>query len=393
MPRIAAAGHEIAISAFCGIQGTTTAWNNSIPVFPGGLEAYGNDILPGHAKRWGADLVITLMDAWVLDPGMAGSLGMACWMPVDCTPLSAMDREFLRASGVTPIAMSEHGVRELTGAGFSPLYAPHCVDTSVYAPVDKAAARAALGVPQDAYAIGINMANIDAVRKGFPEQMSAFAMFRSKHPEALLLMHSHQTGPGTGMNLGDIIGRLGIGDAVRWTNSYQYTCGGYSPQEMARWYACLDVYSGCSYAEGFGLPLLEAAACGIPVVATDFLSHTSGGGPARGPGRRGAVFQPPAPEFLVQAPGRRDRRSLRAGVHVAAGPGEAARARPAVRRGPGVRGALGAGPGRNCSDRPSGAGFHRLQPPRLPLPGAGILGERAGHRGCPGRVPRRARVP
>ena len=213
-PRIAALGHEVAISAFCGIQATTSNWGG-IPVFPGGLEAYGNDILPGHAKTFGADLVLTLMDAWVLHPEMARSLNMACWMPVDCTPLSAMDRQFLRESKVTPIAMSEHGVRELETAGFSSFYAPHAIDTSVYAPGDKAAAREALGVPQDAFAIGLNMANIDAVRKGFPEQMSAFAMFRKKHPEALLLMHSHQTGPGTGMNLGDIITRLGIGDAMQ----------------------------------------------------------------------------------------------------------------------------------------------------------------------------------
>jgi glycosyltransferase involved in cell wall biosynthesis len=278
VPRLASLGHEVAISAFAGLMGTRSNWGD-ITVFPGGFEAYGNDILPGHAKAFGADLVLTLMDAWVLYPEMVAPLNMACWMPVDCTPLSAMDRQFLRESKVTPIAMSEHGVRELETAGFRPFYAPHGIETQVYVPGDKAAAREALGVPQDAFAIGLNMANIDAVRKGFPEQMAAFAMFRKKHPEALLLMHSHQTGPGTGLNLGDIISRLDIGEAVRWTNAYQYTCGGYSPQEMARWYATLDVYSGCTYAEGFGLPLLEAAACGIPAVATDFSAMPQAAGP------------------------------------------------------------------------------------------------------------------
>jgi glycosyltransferase involved in cell wall biosynthesis len=206
-------------------------------------------------------------------------LNMACWMPVDCTPLSVMDRQFLRTSGVTPIAMSEFGRGELGNAGFEALYAPHGIDTSVYAPQDKAAARQALGVPQDAFVIGINMANIDAVRKAFPEQFAAFAIFRRSHPEALLLMHSHQTGPGTGLDLRDMLNRLDIAAAVRWTHPYQYTVGGYSPAEMARWYACLDVYSGCTYAEGFGLPLLEAAACGIPAVATNFSAMPQVAGP------------------------------------------------------------------------------------------------------------------
>ena len=38
---------------------------------------------------------------------------------------------------------------------------------------------------------------------------------------------------------------------------------------MAAWYNGLDVLSLCSYGEGFGLPLIEAQACGIPVVTTD----------------------------------------------------------------------------------------------------------------------------
>ena len=76
-----------------------------------------------------------------------------------------------------------------------------------------------------------------------------------------------------------MLNRLDIAEAVRWTHPYQYTCGGYSPQEMARWYGCLDLYSGCSYGEGFGLPLLEAAACGIPAVATEFSAMPQVAGP------------------------------------------------------------------------------------------------------------------
>jgi glycosyltransferase involved in cell wall biosynthesis len=248
-------------------------------VFPGGLDPYGGDVLPGHAAAFGADLVLTLMDAWVLPPDMAAGLNMACWMPVDCTPLSAMDAEFLTRSGATPVAMSDHGRAELEAAGYSPLYAPHGIETQVYVPVPKDEARDALGVPRDAYVIGINAANIDAVRKGFPEQFAAFAQFRKQHPEALLLMHSHQTGPGTGMNLGDIIARLGIGDAIRWTNPYKYTCGGYTAQEMARWYSCLDLLSACTYAEGFGLPVLEAAACGVASAVTGFSAMPQVAGP------------------------------------------------------------------------------------------------------------------
>lgn len=278
VPRLASLGHDVAISAFAGIQGTVTNWLQW-PVFPGGIDPYGNDVLTGHARTFRADLVLTLMDAWVLSPQMMSGFNAACWMPVDCTPLSAMDRGFLRESGAAPIAMSDHGRHELETAGFRPFYAPHGVDTQVFAPQDKATAREELGLPQDAWVIGINAANLDAVRKGFPEAFAAFAMFRKNHPEALLLMHSHQTGPGSGCDLGDMIARLDISDAVRWSNPYQYTCGGFANADMARWYAALDLYSGCTYSEGFGLPLLEAAACGIPAVATSFSAMPQVAGP------------------------------------------------------------------------------------------------------------------
>src|SRR5215475_2513470 len=38
---------------------------------------------------------------------------------------------------------------------------------------------------------------------------------------------------------------------------------------MAAWYRGIDVLSLCSYGEGFGLPLIEAQACGTPVITTD----------------------------------------------------------------------------------------------------------------------------
>ena len=41
------------------------------------------------------------------------------------------------------------------------------------------------------------------------------------------------------------------------------------PQEhVAALFSMFDLYSGCSEGEGFGLPILEAQACGVPAVVT-----------------------------------------------------------------------------------------------------------------------------
>ena len=70
--------------------------------------------------------------------------------------------------------------------------------------------------------------------------------------------------------------RLGISGAVSYPDGYFYDMGLIDEEAMATWYNGLDVLSLCSYGEGFGLPLIEAQSCGIPVITTDG-SAMSGG--------------------------------------------------------------------------------------------------------------------
>lgn len=274
--QLALLGIKPAISGFCGITGARIA-HEGIPHFPAGFNPYGLDVIRGHAAEWDADLVITVMDAMVLEPQIMADLGAVHWMPVDCAPLSVLDRIRLRESGCTPIAISRFGRDQLSEAGFAPFFVPHGIDTELFSPGDGNAARDRLGIPRDAFVVGINAANNDRERKAFPEQMAAFALFRQAHPDALLLMHSLAAGPGTDLNM--VAGLLGIRDAIRWSDRHKYTTGGFTPADMAAWYQVMrgdggGVFSGATYAEGFGLPLLEAQASGIPVVATDHSAMT-----------------------------------------------------------------------------------------------------------------------
>ena len=109
--RLAAAGHDVAIAAFFGLHGAPLAWQG-IKVYPGSIEhMWAQDLVPGHYRNHQADLLITLMDAWVLSPEMLTGQGMnvAHWMPVDCSPLSVLDRKVLAGGKGRPVAMSEFG--------------------------------------------------------------------------------------------------------------------------------------------------------------------------------------------------------------------------------------------------------------------------------------------
>lgn len=265
-------GHEVMVSSYWGLSGSHTQWNG-ITILPGYGANYCSASLGQHAKMFDPDLVITLGDVWVLDPGILKKLPVAHWLPCDCRPMSTADRNVVEASGAQLIAMSRFGQERFSAAGFSPVYVPHGIDTGVFCPQGKAEAREQLGLPADAFIIGINGANNDAIRKGLPEQMLAFAKFLKSHPDAFLSLHTgvHQDG---GQDLDALAENLGIADRAGAVSQYRYHSGMVQPQELAKWYSAIDVLSACSFGEGFGLPIIEAQACGTPVITTDASSMT-----------------------------------------------------------------------------------------------------------------------
>lgn len=275
-------GHEVAISSFCGLTGAPIEWEGCM-VLPGGQYEYGVDVLIPNMEHVQPDLTIALMDVWKLGPLAEALTGhqMAAWVPVDCSPLSRLDNDFLNRSGVRPIAMSRFGEQQLRQAGHDPLYAPHVVDRSVFKPPteeERAKWRTAMGVA-DNFVIGICAANNDATRKGFPEQFAAFAHFHRKYPQALLWVHSIAQAA-RGLDLPRLAAEMGIPtEAIRFTDPYAQVSGVFDDTLLADWYGVLDVLSACSYAEAFGVPLIEAQACGTPVITTRGSAMTENGKP------------------------------------------------------------------------------------------------------------------
>jgi glycosyltransferase involved in cell wall biosynthesis len=268
-PLIRDLGHDVVISAFHGLSGGTLNWQG-ITVLPGSAmgDDYGTYLLTEHMRDLAADVAITLTDIWVFDPSRFKDLPVAHWMPVDTTPLSCMDKMCLQISGATPIALSRFGENELRQAGFDPLYVPHGIHPAFFGELpgrDAARAEHAIG---DRFAIGLNAANKDAFRKGMGEQFYAFAQLHAKHPDTVLLVHGlpHEKGA---IDLMSLAKSLQIEDAVQYPEPYLYKTGQIDVSYLLSWYRALDLYSGCACAEGFGLPIVEAQACGVPVVVSD----------------------------------------------------------------------------------------------------------------------------
>jgi FkbM family methyltransferase len=283
----------VAISAFWGLAGARTSWEG-IPVYPCGAHPFGSDVAGGHVRHFGADLLLVLADPFAQDADMLAGQNVVMWCPVDREPLGGADTEAICASGAQVIAMSRFGESMLAQAGLGPMYAPHGIDTQLYRPMRrKEEIRKALGVPQGHFVVGINGTNKDPVRKGFAEQFAAFAGLHAMHPDTMLLVHAMPSRSSiTSIDLYALAANLGISDAVGWADAYAYQSGSYTMTDMAAWYNALDLLSNCSYGEGFGLPIIEAQACGVPVVVTDSSSMSE----LRGPG-----WKVPAEPYWVDA--------------------------------------------------------------------------------------------
>jgi glycosyltransferase involved in cell wall biosynthesis len=259
-------GHEVVISSFWGLAGTATQWNG-MTVLPGFGGQYCSPSLQQHARYVQPDLVLTLGDVWVLDPAVLRDLPVAHWLPSDCRPMSTADRGVLEAAGSQLIAMSRFGQARFAAEGIPAHYVPHGIDFSVFKPQDRVALREARGLDPDLYVVGVNAANNDAIRKAAPEMMLAFAKFNQAHPDSVLALHTGVHCDG-GQDLEAIAENLGITDKCMVVDQYRYTSGLIPAEDMNDWYGCVDVLLASTYAEGFGIPIIESMAAGVPVITT-----------------------------------------------------------------------------------------------------------------------------
>ena len=101
--------------------------------------------------------------------------------------------------------------------------------------------------------------------------IEAFAIFRARHDDALLYLHTELSGAQSRARTCRRCSRSsGSTRRVLVVDQYRYLFEPFAPEEMAAIYASLDVLLNASMGEGFGLTVLEAQACGVPAIVTDF---------------------------------------------------------------------------------------------------------------------------
>lgn len=259
VPRLINEGHEVTVA--CKHFHTGKVIWEGIPT----IQGMDVEVLNRMVDSGEVDYIISLLDNHAL-PSMPKK--WISYTPFDTEKLPESIRKTL-SDPLMLIALTKHGQKEIENAGFECLYAPHGVDTKIFSPDEnkRLEERKILGW-EDNFIIGSVGVNYADDRKNFVNLAVAFKKFHERHEEARLFLCSTPLDTENNNYLPLAIKDLGLDKLVKWTQPDIYFKGEVSDEMMANRYRGMDLFCLPTKGEGFGIPLIEAQACQVPVVTT-----------------------------------------------------------------------------------------------------------------------------
>lgn len=281
-PQLKQLGHDISILAFHGLHNYTSSINwNGIPVFGPGFHPYGMDVAVPYYEQHQADILLSLFDAWAFDMQVIRMTRWVPWFPVDHDPIQPDVLEKVRYA-FARIVYSRFAEQQLIERELDCHYVPHAINAKDFAPIPpdvREIGKEKIGIPKDVFVVGMVAANKGyPSRKAFEQNIAAFKMLADKHKDVLLFLQtwSGEGGP-SGRDCVDLVAYcrsigLQLGRNVMFCDQMVNVTSGFPDAYMVALYNAMDVLLSVSRGEGFGIPILEAQACGTPVITGDWTS-------------------------------------------------------------------------------------------------------------------------
>lgn len=249
---------------------------DGLTVLPFGSQPWGEDILPWYINKYKIDYVHTLGDIWCYQY-IRGIQKRHNWKWLahyvfDTENMVGFWNENVDGAdlAVVPSKISLDLCKKYKHENVQ--YIPHGVNTDIFKPAtdeEKTELRERYLIPKDTFVIGMVAHN--QYRKQVHRLVEAFDMFVKRNPRSLLVLHCLPRDQ-TGWDLPQILKDRGLLANVLFTDKSSKGIGDvHVPEsEMRKLYCVMDVHALPTGGEGFGVPIVEAMACGIPNVVTDY---------------------------------------------------------------------------------------------------------------------------
>ncbi len=212
---------------------------------------------PGNAKK---TCVFCTTEAGIVTKSMVSGIG------------ANSITEALANSDVTIITPSHWSREGFLRSGVEPnrvVVVPCGVETNLYKPLpedERNALRQQLGIADNFVFLNIGILSDN---KGIRPLLKAFAIIAEKYPQArLILKGAGNLFASTKFLTAAAKAVLTEAETTKVESRLAYINQNLSIPEIIRLYQAADIYLSPYLAEGFNMPVLEAAACGLPVICT-----------------------------------------------------------------------------------------------------------------------------
>lgn len=232
------------------------------------------DEMKSICEHFKPDKILTIHDIWTIPLVSHNQLNvsMYCWLPIHYDPPEKQTISHLEHfDGVLSTSLWGKGV--LSKYHNNVHYIPHPIDSIYYDGVfsnsqRKQEIRKLLSIPQNAFVILVVARNSEkSNRKGFNTMINVFAHYKkNKNPLAHMHMHVNIVGA---VDIQGIANHHGVESCITCSDQNKLLSSEYTSKDVRDMYIMSDILLNASAAEGFGLPLIEAQACGLPVMGTN----------------------------------------------------------------------------------------------------------------------------
>lgn len=192
------------------------------------------------------------------------------WFPSDGGGGLPKDCERILMKIDKPIAMAEFGQKQVKDYyNLDVKFVPHGIDSKRFyrmSDLDRDKLRRQWNL-HDKFVIGVVARN--QPRKNLDRTIKAMSLIKDRIPNAVLFLHLDPNDPaGQIFNIASLIRKYNLENRVVFSGMQAHK--GFDWGEMNKVYNLMDVFLLTTSGEGFGIPIIEAMSCEVPVLATDY---------------------------------------------------------------------------------------------------------------------------